>query len=54
MKKAGEISSGGMAAILALDVTTGQELCQKANQRNQVFLYNWPMIIVRANCSFGT
>lgn len=32
MKKAGELAPGGMAAILAIDVSTGKEICKNASK----------------------
>lgn len=34
MKKAGQIAPGGMIAVLALDVATGQEICEQASKES--------------------
>lgn len=45
MKMAGELAPGGMIAILALDVITGQELCQKASEES-----GFPVQLANDNC----
>ncbi len=35
MKKAGEIAPGGMAALLAMDVAKGQEICAQASKESR-------------------
>jgi [acyl-carrier-protein] S-malonyltransferase len=45
MKIAGELAPGGMAAILALDVTTVQKLCQKARSES-----GFPVQLANDNC----
>lgn len=45
MNTAGKLSVGGMAAILALDVNTGKELCQKASEES-----GFPVQLANDNC----
>ena len=45
MKLAGEIMPGGMAAILALDIKTGEEICQKASINS-----GYPVQLANDNC----